>query len=199
MKYLSFDLEATGLAEDDLIIEFGMTPFCTDKGLEKSLSKHFFIKCPSFENLKPKLDKWVIDHNQTLIEKAHKEGITIQSFKEEFAKYLTDPVVKKFFNLGDTKIILFGKSLNAIDLPFLNRDLGWTFMRTYFHHQVLDLSSIVYSLTDLKLLPEECQTGSGLMKYLEMGDVSHTALEDADNTALMYLKLLKKYAHTIDQ
>ena len=42
MKYLSFDLEATGLEEDALIIEFAMVPFCTStKKIEESLSKHF--------------------------------------------------------------------------------------------------------------------------------------------------------------
>jgi len=29
MRYLSIDLEATGLNENDYIIEFGMIPFCT--------------------------------------------------------------------------------------------------------------------------------------------------------------------------
>lgn len=191
MKYLSFDLEATGLAENDLIIEFGMTPFCTKDGLQKSLSKHFFIKCPSFEELIPRLDKWVIDHNKELIEKAHETGISIQSFKEELEKYVESDEVKDYFKDNKVKIVLFGKSMNAIDLPFLNRDLGWEFMRKYFHHQVLDLSSTVYTLIDLKLIPEKCISGGELMNYLEMGDVCHTALEDADNTALMYLKLLE--------
>ena len=30
MRYLSIDLEATGLNEHDYIIEFGMVPFCTE-------------------------------------------------------------------------------------------------------------------------------------------------------------------------
>ncbi|MBT7610480.1 MAG: hypothetical protein HN576_12040 [Bacteriovoracaceae bacterium] len=191
MKYLSFDLEATGLAEHDLIIEFGMTPFCTETGLEKKLSKHYFIKCPSFEELKPKLDKWVIDHNKELIDTAHTTGISISQFKSELEQYLESFEIKEYFKDSKVKITLFGKSLNAIDLPFLNRDLGWDFMRKYFHHQVLDLSSTVYSLIDLNLIPEKCISGSDLMSYLKMGEVCHTALEDANNTALMYLKLLE--------
>jgi len=107
MKYLSFDLEATGLAEDDLIIEFGMTPFCTKNGLNKSLSKHFFINCPSFEELQPRLDKWVIDHNKELIDKAHKTGISIQSFKEELETYVESDVVKEYFKESKVKIVLF--------------------------------------------------------------------------------------------
>jgi oligoribonuclease (3'-5' exoribonuclease) len=191
MKYLSFDLEATGLAEHDLIIEFGMTPFCTEEGLNKDLSKHFFIQCPSFEELRPKLDPWVIEHNKELIDKAHETGINLIEFKKQLELYLESSEVKEYFKDNKAKIVLFGKSINAIDLPFLNRDLGWGFMRKYFHHQVLDLSSTVYSLIDLNLIPKNCVSGTDLMNFLEMGDVCHTALEDADNTALMYLKLLQ--------
>ena len=36
-------------------------------------------------------------------------------------------------------------------------------------------------------------SGSNLMNYLNMGEVAHTALEDAKNTAIMYLKLLDKF------
>lgn len=194
MKYLSFDIEATGLAEDDLIIEFALIPFDTETGkLEESLSWHTYVSCPSFEELKPRLDQWVIDHNKELIDKAHTDGIGLSEFKNEFEAWLTSDEVKEYFkDQPIQKIILFGKSLNAIDLPFLNRDLGWNFMREYFHHQVLDLSSTVISLVDMGKLPNECLSGSGLMKHVGMGDVAHTALEDAVNTAKIYLKLLGK-------
>lgn len=192
MKYLSFDIEATGLAENDLMIEYAMVPFCTKtRTLEEKLSKHFYIHCPTFEELKPRLDPWVISHNKELIEKANSEGVSLAIFKTEMENYLTSNEVKDYFsNLPLNKIVLFGKSMNAIDLPFLNRDLGWNFMRTYFHHQVLDLSSTVMNLVDMEKLPSKCLSGSGLMNHLGMGEVSHTALEDAVNTAKMYLKIL---------
>ncbi|ATH08046.1 hypothetical protein BIY24_08800 [Halobacteriovorax marinus] len=192
MKYLSFDIEATGLAEDDLIIEFGMVPFCAETGeIAHELQRNWYIKCPSFEELKPKLDQWVIDHNEELISKAHAQGEELSKFKEILTEYLESEEVINYFGKSDKdKIILFGKSMNAIDLPFLNRDLGWDFMRKHFHHQVLDLSSVVIGLCDMKLLPNECQSGSGLMKYFKMGDVAHTALEDAVNTAKLYLMIM---------
>lgn len=191
MKYLSFDIEATGLKENDYIIEFGMVPFDTETGkLEKNLGMHHFIKCPSFEELKPSLDPWVIENNETLIKEAHSNGIQISDFKERFKTYLESNEVKEYFQTE--KIYLFGKSLNAIDLPFLNRDLGWDFMRKYFSHQQLDLSSVVLSMIDMQMIPAECSSGSKLMNYLGMGEVCHTAMEDAENTALMYLKLLEK-------
>jgi len=195
VRYLSFDIEATGLAENDLIIEFAMVPFDTaTDSIPLTMAKHFYVKCPSFESLKHRLDPWVIEHNKGLIEKAHADGISLAEFKDEIRNYTRSPEISEYFKDSPKgKIILFGKSMNAIDLPFLNRDLGWDFMREHFHHQVLDLSSVAFSLIELALLPKECATGSGMMKYLNMGDVAHTALEDAVNTARMYLEILKKH------
>ena len=62
-------------------------------------------------------------------------------------------------------------------------------MRKYFHHQQLDLSSVVYSLIDMGKIPEDCRSGSKLMNHLGLGNVAHTALEDAIATAEMYLKI----------
>lgn len=192
MRYLSIDLEATGLNEHCQIIEVGFVPFDTNnRTIAEELSDGFVVKCESFESLKPSLDQWVIDHNRKLIDRAHKEGKSQDEFKARFQAYLESPSVKKYFN--QQKVVLFGKSLNAIDLPFLNRDLGWDWMRKYFHHRVMDLSSHTYGLMDMGLLEPGMDSGSALMKFLNMGEVSHTALEDARNTALMYLKLLEKF------
>jgi DNA polymerase III epsilon subunit-like protein len=196
MRYLSIDIEATGLAENDYMIEFGMVPFCTETmRVEDSLARNYFIKCPSFEELKPRLDKWVIDHNEMLIHKAHVTGLHMDSFKDELETYLISKEIKNYFkNDKNEKIILFGKSMSAIDLPFLTRDLSWEFMRKHFHHRNLDLSSTANTMIDLKFIPSECSSGSKLMSYLGMGEVKHTALEDAKNTALMYLKLLELHS-----
>jgi DNA polymerase-3 subunit epsilon len=197
MKYLSIDLEATGLAENCQIIEFAMVPFDTKlKRLEDNLAKSFYIHCPSFEDLKDSLDPWVREHNEKLIRKAHSDGLMISEFKETMKKYLESSAVKSYFE--NQKIVLFGKSMTAIDLPFLNRDLGWDFMRKYFHHRNLDLSGIGYALIDLGHLPLGMDSGSNLMNYLNLGDVAHTALEDAKNTAIMYLKLLEKFEQKKD-
>lgn len=192
MKYLSIDIEATGLAENCQIIEFAMVPFDTQlKRLEDSLARTMYIHCPSFEDLRDSLDPWVREHNEKIIRKAHTEGMMMSEFKEYLRKYLESPEVRQYF--GSQKVVLFGKSMSAIDLPFLNRDLGWDFMRKYFHHRNLDLSGFGYSLIDMGLLPMGMDSGSNMMNYLNMGDVAHTALEDAKNTAIMYLKLLDKF------
>jgi oligoribonuclease (3'-5' exoribonuclease) len=190
MRYLSFDLEATGLDEHCLILEFAMIPFCTSQGLKEDLARHYVIKCPSFDDLKPTLNEWVIQHNKSLIERSHREGIELNDFRRHVQDYVTSSEVRNYF--GSEKIVLFGKSMNAIDLPFLNRDLGWNFMREHFQHRVLDLSSVCYAFMDAGLLPPGMESGSQLMKYLNMGTVAHTAMEDAKNTALMYLAILDK-------
>ncbi len=193
MKYLSFDLEATGLKENDLIIEFACVPFCTkEKKIFHDLSWHTFIHCPSFEELKPNLDPWVIENNEKLIKKANATGLKLEDFKKQFESYLTSSKIQTLFN--NSKITLFGKSMAAIDLPFLNRDLGWNWMRKYFEHRQLDLSSVAYACVDLDFLPSQCTSGSELMKELNMGDVAHTALEDSINTAKMYLEIIERYS-----
>jgi len=194
MKYLSFDIEATGLKEFDYIIEFAMVPFdAATNTLEDNLARSYYIKCPPYNELESKLDPWVIEHNKELIIKANSEGLPMGSFKKELQAYLESSQVRDYFSTNQCKIILFGKSMNSIDLPFLNRDLGFDFMRRYFHHQVLDLSSVAIGLIDLNMIPKECSSGSDLMKYFKMGDVEHTALADAKNTAIMYLNLIDKF------
>lgn len=197
MKFLSIDIEATGLGEDCQIIEFAMIPFDTQfKRLEDSLARSVYVHCPSFEDLKPTLDPWVIEHNEKLIRKAHNEGLTHNEFRNFLKTYLESKEVREYF--GTQKIVLFGKSMSAIDLPFLTRDLGWEFMRKYFHHRNLDLSSLGYGLIDLGYLPQGMDSGTNLMNHFGMGAVAHTALEDARNTAIMYLKLLDKYGKNVN-
>lgn len=191
MRYLSIDIEATGLAENCHIIEFAMIPFDTDAlQVEESLQFHTFVGCPSFEELRPSLDPWVVQHNEGLIRRAHQEGVALPEFKEKMRAWLESSEVKRYFR--NQKIVLFGKSMNAIDLPFMNRDLGWDFMRQYFSHRQVDLTGLSFGLMDLKLLPAGMESGSALMNHLGFGAVAHTALEDARNTALMYLKLIEK-------
>lgn len=190
MKYLSFDIEATGLRENDLMIEFACVPFDSKLGeIAENLSFHRYLHCPSYETLLPSLDEWVAKNNKELITTANAKGIAIHDFKKQWEQYLTSSEIKSYFQTD--KIVLFGKSVNAIDLPFLNRDLGWQWMRNFFSHRVLDFSSVCHSLIDCDILPAGHESGSKLMNYFGMGEVLHTALEDAVNTAYMYLKCVE--------
>ena len=169
-----------------------MIPFDTaDFTLNHELAKQFYVKCPSFEELEPQLSPWVREHNKELIQKAHEQGVSQEEFKNIMEAYLDSKEVKEYF--GGERIVLFGKSISAIDLPFLNRDLGWEWMNERFHHRNLDLSCFTMGLIDMGLLAPGMDSGSKLMKRFGMGEVLHTALEDAENTAIMYLKLLREF------
>jgi len=192
MKYLSFDIEATGLEVDAHIIEFAMIPFDTEtRSFEERLSRQFYIKCPSYESLEDKLNPWVKENNKDLIIKAHETGIEMSEFKKNLEEYLNSSEIKSYFN--DQKVVLFGKSISAIDLPFLNRDLGWEWMNDHFHHRNLDLSCFTMGLIDMGLLEKGMDSGAKLMEFCGLGDVAHTALEDAVNTAKMYFMLLDRF------
>jgi len=192
MRYLSIDLESTGLLYTDYIIEFACIPLDTEtETLESDLKFHTYISCPSYEELLPQLSSWAKENNQTLIKKAHNEGIQSEKFRNIFEEYLCSEKIKKYFSKQRTqKITLLGKSLNALDLPLLQRDLSYDFLRQYFHHQVQDISSLAQYLVDAKKIPENCHRGSELAKFLGVPQVPHTALEDAIMTANFYFKLL---------
>lgn len=194
MRYLSIDIEATGLKENDLVIEFAAIAFDSlSRKIYEELSYHTYVQCPTFETLEPQLDTWVKDHNQELINKAHHQGKNHIQWKNEMEQFLNDTKIKNFFH--NEKIVLFGKSMNAIDLPFLNRDMGWDWMRKYFSHRTVDFTGTCYNLMDLGLLPKDCERGSVIMKFLGMGEVAHDALSDAKNTAKMYIEVLNRFSH----
>ena len=194
MKYLSLDLEATGLDECDRIIEFATVPFCTtEKKVEDALAFHTFVKCPSFNSLRASLSPWVVENNRELINKAHTQGVNTDQFKKLWTTYLESTEIKNYFNLqGKEKIVLFGKSMSAIDLPFLTRDLGWDYMRTHFHYQTVDLSSVARAMVDMGMLPPPCVSGKELMIHFKRGKVAHTALDDAINAAMIYIEIAAK-------
>ena len=76
--------------------------------------------------------------------------------------------------ISSTTLRYSEKSLNSIDIPFLNRDLGWETMKELFHHQVLDVSSIIRLAIDINKLPKSCSSGSLLAKHLGFGEVAHS-------------------------
>jgi len=77
---------------------------------------------PYIRRTQAESEPWVIENNETLINKANTEGVSQEEFKSILETYLESEEVKKYF--GNERIVLFGKSISAIDLPFMNRDLG---------------------------------------------------------------------------
>lgn len=194
MKYLSFDIESTGLNDDDYIIEIAFVPITitTDQMIPSENIFHCTLECPSFESLKTRLSKFVIENNEELINKSFNEGITKEQFLIDFDTYMNSKEIKDFF--GDQKPMLLGKSLSGgIDIPFLIRDFGRDkFLRKYFHHRNIDVSSVAQAAVDSGLLPEGCSSSKELAQFFKLGeDVDHTAISDSIDVAKMYNEILK--------
>ncbi len=193
-KYLSIDTEATGLEDHCLLIQVAVVPVDGEKNLvAEDLGKEILIQCPSFETLKPTLSEWVIQHNEGLIRKAHAEGITPQDFVQWMFTYLNSEKVKAF--LGGERPLLLGKSLSALDIPLLTKNLGKVFMDKHFHHHTLDITCVGRFLVDAGVLPPGHGSTSQLLKFFNIRTESnHTALSDALDMAQIYLKLIKLMA-----
>lgn len=190
-KYLSIDTEATGLEENTYLIQLALVPVDTaTQTIETKLGREIFIQCPSFEELKPKLSEWVLQHNEGLIRSAHAEGLNGEAFKTWMADYMNHEAVRAFFQ--NEKPTILGKSLSALDIPLLTRYLGKPFMEKHFHHHTLDITCIARYLVDTGLLPKGCQSTSKLLKHFQIrDDANHTALSDAMDMASVYFHLLK--------
>ncbi|NBX77336.1 MAG: hypothetical protein EBQ92_12345 [Proteobacteria bacterium] len=189
-RYLSLDTEATGLEVDCYLIQLALVPV---DGISKTIftewGKEVLIKCPSFEELKPKLNPWVLEHNEDLIRKAHREGISPADFKKWMENYLSAPEIKAYFK--NERPTLLGKSMSALDIPVLTRYLGKDFMEKYFHHHTLDLTCVARFLSETRKLPTGCYTTSKLLQHFKIRQkAEHTALSDASDMGHVYFKLL---------
>lgn len=190
-RYLSLDTEATGLEVDCYLIQVALVPVDgTTQTVLSDWGKEVLIQCPSFEELKPKLNSWVLEHNEDLIRKAHREGITPQEFKQWVEGYLTAPEIKAYFQ--NERPTLLGKSMSALDIPVLTRYLGKEFMEKYFHHQTLDLTCVARFLVDVGKLPKGHHSTTKLLQYFKIRqNAEHTALSDASDMAQVYFRLLE--------
>lgn len=189
-RYLSLDTEATGLEVDCYLIQVALVPVDgTTQSVLSDWGKEVLIQCPSFEELKPNLNSWVLEHNEDLIRKAHREGITPQEFKRWVEDYLTAPEIKAFFQ--NERPTLLGKSMSALDIPVLTRYLGKEFMEKYFHHHTLDLTCVARFLVDVGKLPKGHHSTTKLLQYFKIRqNAEHTALSDASDMAQVYFRLL---------
>lgn len=196
-RYLSIDTEATGLEEDTHLIQLAFVPVDVSEGkVYLELGWERLVKCPDFEELKPRLNPWVLENMADLIRKAHAEGISLETCQDEVTQYLQSDAIQAFF--GGKPPVLLGKSLSALDIPLLNRSLGWKYMQKAFHHHNLDVTSMAISLCDSGLLPAGTTGSSQLMKHYQLKDgTEHTALSDAIEMADIYIKMVKDIkAHT---
>lgn len=191
-KYLSVDTEATGLFEDSLLISVAFVPVDVTKGdVRVDLGWECMVKCPSFQELKPTLSEWVVDHMQAVIEKAHAEGVTLSECQRRVSQYLKSAPITAFF--ANEKPVLLGKSLSALDLPLMTRSFGHSFMDSYFHHHTVDVTCTAHSFVDAGLLPEGHASTTKLMQHFGIREeAEHCALADAIDMARIYVKMIAR-------
>ena len=189
-QYLSIDTEATGLQEGNYMIQLAMVPVDgSSRKVFHHLGMEVLVKCPSFEELLPRLDAWNIEHNKELIINANRSGISQEELKTKVTGYLKSPEITAIF--GNKRPVLLGKSLSALDIPMLKRYLGWEAYEKHFHHHTLDVTCVARYLVDSGILPEGCESSSKLIKHFKIRDnVNHTALSDAVDMAEIYVRLL---------
>lgn len=189
-KYLSLDTEATGLEENTLMIQIAFVPVdAKNKKVLEELGKEMLVRCPSFEELKPNLNEWVIKHNEGLIRKAHADGVDPKELPKIVSAYMEQPEIKKFF--GNDRPALLGKSMSALDIPLMHRYFGKAFMEKYFHHHTLDITCVARGLVDAGILPPGSSGTSKLMKHFGIREeATHTALNDAVDMGKIYFGLL---------
>jgi DNA polymerase-3 subunit epsilon len=189
-RYLSIDTEATGLEEWTYLIQLAFVPIDTvTRKVHTELAFETLVHCPSFEELKPRLNPWVIEHNEGLIRKAHAEGIPSAELPKKVAAYMESPGVAALFK--DSRPPFFGKSLSALDIPIMTRYFGKPFMEKYFHHHTLDLTCVSRGLVDAGVLPPGCESTTKLIRHFGIReDANHTALSDALDMAAIYFKQL---------
>lgn len=191
-RYFSIDTEATGLEEDSYLIQFAIVPVsASDKKVYEQLGREVWVRCPSFEELKPKLNAWVLEHNESLIRTAHEKGISPYEFAKWMSQYLSSSDIQEF-SKGE-RLPLLGKSLSALDVPLLTRYLGKPYMEKHFHHHTIDVTSIARFLVDSKHFPSDTASTSKLLPHLGIRSIpSHTALSDAVDMGNAYLRMVEK-------
>ncbi len=189
-KYLSIDTEATGLKEGHYMIQLALVPVDADgRKVFHALGKEWLVKCPSFEEMLPRLDKWNIDHNKDLIINANRSGVLPEQLPKIVSGYLESPEIKAIY--GDKRPIFLGKSLSALDIPMMKRYLGEDFYEKHFHHHTLDVTCVARYLVDSGALPPGTESSTKLIQYFGNPEgVKHTALSDAIDMGEVYLKML---------
>lgn len=172
MKYISIDLETTGLvAGQDQILQIGAIIEDTTLKLSREL-------CPQIE-----LYNWRESYTGNPFALALNANIfkKILELKKSNSPILISELhlINKFVdfieqNFGKNKVVVAGKNVASFDIPFLKGIAGEVPLP--FHHRVIDPGMLFVNFEtdivppDLKLCKERANL---------IGDVTHNALDDA--------------------
>jgi oligoribonuclease len=174
MRYLSLDLETTGLGDNCQILQLAAVLDDTEKSLDLSPTFNALVwdSWYSGEPYALALNHFIFEtiaHHKPGEEVLHRGFPAIIVDVDELAPALWDWL--KIYDLG--KIILAGKNVAGFDLRFLKRLMGWD--EIPIHHRVLDPGNLFLRPDDREPpSTDECLRRAGIITT-----VQHDALSDA--------------------
>lgn len=130
MKYISFDLETTGLdPRHSQVLQAAMV-------LEDTEQRVAITELPSinifFRNKFLQGEHYAMNMNRQLIDRCEKEGTNPDDAWFRIGRWLNHQRV-----YPHSKVVLAGKNVGAFDLQFCPGIL-----RAYFHHRIIDVGSV---------------------------------------------------------
>lgn len=187
MKYVSIDLETTGLNPRTCqILEFGavLDDLENLKPVDQLPKFHAYIMPAIYENQEPLYtgEPFALQMNVAILKKiADRKNNTSDRFisswdlAREFTKFLNE-------NGFSNKILVAGKNYATFDKTFLDRLQGWNKIK--FHHRVLDPMMLFMRKGD--------QEPPRLSTCLQRAGLDDQVKHDAVSDALQVVQLIRK-------
>lgn len=198
MKYISIDIETTGLnpLEND-ILEIGAYIEDTETQLPRNQLPTFHAYIWK-ENYRGNAFALQMNHHilKKILELKERSDWSVLSEPEyvssrfyQFLNYHKDLWSKEQFNGGDGPFMIAGKNVAGFDLPFLNQLPNWG--RLKFHRRVLDPAILYFDPMKDEVPPDlkTCKQRVGLPEL-----VTHAALDDAWDVISLIRRKFPSYA-----
>lgn len=175
MKYLSIDVETTGLDPmSNDILEIGAILEDTSYALHRETipTFHYYIWKDNYVG-----NAYALAMNAEILKKiVHLRKVNSPQLihPHEVVKKLVAFLSSHLIGYGDSKLTLAGKNVANFDLRFLERLPGWNALP--IHRRILDPSPYYIQWSTDLCLPDlkQCKDRAGLK-----GDVTHNAVDDA--------------------
>ena len=189
MKYVSIDLETTGLDPNNCqILEFGAVIDDCCSPLDKLPTFHCYIKADEYQGEPYALSMHAKIFRRIAENESGFRYLNIGTLAYKFYYFLHD-------NGLDDHITVAGKNFASFDWRFLHRAPGWDHL-IKIRSRVIDPGCLYWDpILDGERLPnlKTCFERASFTK-----SVAHTALEDAGDVVLLIRSYLKRKNNVLD-